>query len=338
MRNDTPLFSIIVPVYNVEKYLNQCVDSILKQTYDNYEIILIDDGSTDSSGKICEEYKRKVPDKINVIHQKNGGLSKARNVGLSCAKGEYVLFLDSDDFLLKEDVVEKLADSCCGQDMIAFEWKEIFEGDMLALTEISYQDFDIPGTIDGASFLEKILDIHPGIPWYSWMYAYKRAYIQEKQFVFQEGRAYEDILFTPRAVLNATAISILPYRVYGYRRSRLGSITATVKYKNLYDHLFAAASNVKMVQAIRQLNEDLKRKLLSNFAEGYFSVMINVYALANKEDRKKITEDLREYSYLALYACGKKQVMARKIMNTFGMMPAIWLLNARRVLKRRLGR
>lgn len=336
MKSNRPFFSIIVPVYNVEKYLCQCVNSILMQTYDDYEIILIDDGSTDSSGKVCEEYRRKAPNKICVIHQNNGGLSKARNVGLSQARGRYALFVDSDDFLLGEDALKEIANICCNQDMIAFEWKEIFEGEKLSLTEVSYQGLAISKPMDGVSFIEKILDIHPGIPWYSCMYAYKLAYIQEHDFCFEEGRAYEDILFTPKAVLNAESISILPYRVYGYRRSRLGSITATVKYKNLRDHLYAADNNVKLIHAMSWVNESLKRKLLSNFSEGYFSVMINVCALPNREDRKKIIQDLIKYRNIVKYACGKKQVLAREIMNIFGMMPAIWLLNARRIIKRRL--
>ena len=93
-----PLVSIIVPVYNVEKYLKRCVDSILAQTFIDYELILVDDGSSDSSDIICDEYAAKF-DKIYVIHQKNGGLSAARNAGMSIARGEYFLFCDSDDYV-----------------------------------------------------------------------------------------------------------------------------------------------------------------------------------------------------------------------------------------------
>lgn len=92
-------FSILVPVYNVEKYLEQCVESLLSQTYEgDYEIILVDDGSTDSSGKICDRYAEKNPDRIKVVHKENQGLISARDVGIKEAKGEYSLFVDSDDF------------------------------------------------------------------------------------------------------------------------------------------------------------------------------------------------------------------------------------------------
>ena len=101
-----PLISVIVPVYNVEDYLRKCLDSIVNQTYKNLEIILIDDGSTDNSGKICDEYAAK-DNRIKLIHKPNGGLSDARNAGLEIAKGEYIGFVDSDDYIA-EDMYEFL--------------------------------------------------------------------------------------------------------------------------------------------------------------------------------------------------------------------------------------
>ena len=99
--NITNLISIIIPVYNVEQYLNQCIDSIVNQTYKNLEIILVDDGSTDNSSRICDEYA--LQDKrIKVIHKENGGVSSARNFGLNIAKGEYIGFVDSDDFIERD--------------------------------------------------------------------------------------------------------------------------------------------------------------------------------------------------------------------------------------------
>lgn len=95
------LISVIVPVYNVEKYLNRCVDSIVNQTYKNLEIILVDDGSLDNCGKMCDEYAEK-DSRIKVIHKQNGGLSDARNVGTSAAKGKYLTYIDSDDFVTKD--------------------------------------------------------------------------------------------------------------------------------------------------------------------------------------------------------------------------------------------
>lgn len=93
-----PKISIIVPIYNVEKYIEKCIQSILNQTFSDFELILVNDGSTDSCGEICDKYK-KLDDRIIVIHKVNGGLSSARNAGIDIARGEYIGFIDSDDYI-----------------------------------------------------------------------------------------------------------------------------------------------------------------------------------------------------------------------------------------------
>ena len=100
MDKEQPLISVIVPVYNVEKYLKKCVNSITSQTYENLEILLVDDGSTDLSGQICNEFEKNDA-RIKVIHKKNGGLSNARNVGIEKAQGKYLMFVDSDDVIFR---------------------------------------------------------------------------------------------------------------------------------------------------------------------------------------------------------------------------------------------
>lgn len=100
--------SVIVPIYNVEKYIEKCINSIINQTYKDLEIILVDDGSTDSSGKICDEYAKK-DKRIKVIHKKNGGVSSSRNIALTIANGDYITWIDSDDWIEK-DTYSKLAD------------------------------------------------------------------------------------------------------------------------------------------------------------------------------------------------------------------------------------
>lgn len=101
-------FSILVPVYNVEEYLVQCIESVLKQTYNNYELILVNDGSKDQSGTLCDQYATKCPDKIKVIHKENGGLISARRVGIQAATGDYCIFVDSDDYV-EETLLETVA-------------------------------------------------------------------------------------------------------------------------------------------------------------------------------------------------------------------------------------
>ena len=108
-----PLISVIVPIYNVEKYLDRCVDSIINQTYKNLEIILVDDGSPDNCPQMCDDYAKK-DSRIKVVHKENGGLSDARNVGMEVATGEYVSFIDSDDYIsldFYETLLETIVDN-----------------------------------------------------------------------------------------------------------------------------------------------------------------------------------------------------------------------------------
>ena len=118
--------SIIVPVYNTEKYLKECVDSVLNQTMSDLELVLVDDGSTDSSGKICDEYV-KYDNRVNCIHQPNGGAGKARNTGIRAAVGEYLLFLDSDDYL-NTDLLKQLLNNNRTYDMLFFQFSCIKNG------------------------------------------------------------------------------------------------------------------------------------------------------------------------------------------------------------------
>ena len=140
------LISVIVPVYNVERYLYKCIDSILNQTYLNLQIILVDDGSTDSSGMICDEYKMK-DSRVQVIHKNNGGLSDARNFGIDEAKGSYYAFIDSDDFIEK-DMIESMYCSVKKEsvDIAVCNMKRIYEdGD----TDTFYEPYNSETTLLG---------------------------------------------------------------------------------------------------------------------------------------------------------------------------------------------
>lgn len=157
MQNNTPLVSVVIPVYKAEKYLNGCVDSVIDQTYKNIEIILVDDGSPDNCGKICDEYAKK-DNRIVVVHKENGGLPSARNAGMDKAKGEYICFVDSDDTvedeyvrLLLESLLENGTDmSVCGRNSIYSEnstvknvpKKRVINRENISENEISYL-FDI---------------------------------------------------------------------------------------------------------------------------------------------------------------------------------------------------
>lgn len=108
MKNDTPFFSVVIPVYNSERYLNECISSIFAQTCDDFELVLVDDESKDSSGRICDDWKEKYPEKVQVVHQKNTGVYIAKRNGISASKGQYIYVMDNDDLIVTENAFEEL--------------------------------------------------------------------------------------------------------------------------------------------------------------------------------------------------------------------------------------
>lgn len=213
--NFQPKVSVIVPVYNVERYLRECADSVLGQSYENIELILVDDGSTDGSGNICDEYAER-DSRVRVIHRSNGGLSVARNTALDEAVGEWVMFVDSDDAIIK-NAIELLLDAAIGSDseisMGALECAELIGNGNLenaptaccitmngieACRKILYQSDEKKGLIVSACgklFAKKLID----------------------RFRFTPGILYEDLDQIPEIVAAAKKVVCLPTVVYYYR-------------------------------------------------------------------------------------------------------------------------
>lgn len=332
---DKPFFSIVVPVYNVEAYLDECIHSVFAQTFSSYEIILVDDGSTDRSGEICDRYAEQKKRTVHVIHKDNHGLSSARNAALPRTVGEYVLFLDSDDILLDENVLQGLHDRIQDEDMVIFEWKEFVTGqDWHTLpSKVSFHDAQVENKTDAKDYLLSILSIHAGMPWYPWMYAYKNAYMQEKKLSFLENHLYEDVLFTPRALLGTKSIGVYTHPVYGYRIRRPGATTMTVKLSTMEDMLYAASHNIEWASKDSSLSQRLQELLCSNFSMLYFSVFINYFGLKSAEERKILRKDLKEKAWIMDYMRTPKQVWARRMLHVFGFLPTAFLLDIRRRVK-----
>ena len=183
MKND--LISIIIPVYKVEKYLEKCIESVLKQTYTNLQIILVDDGSPDNCGKICDEYAKK-DSRIEVIHKANGGLSDARNVGISKAKGRYIGFVDSDDYI-KEDMYEILLNLIKKYDAdvsICNLYDVIDENECIRNKENGIREYS------RLDILKEVL-LDKNIQSYAWNKLYEKELFDEIKYPI--GKKYEDI-------------------------------------------------------------------------------------------------------------------------------------------------
>ena len=208
--------SIIVPVYNVEAYLKKCVDSLLSQDLprDAYEIILVDDGSTDSCGAMCDAFAAEQGN-IRVIHQQNRGLSGARNSGLAVASGEYILFVDSDDFL-NPNVLGALVGQMERQnlDILRFNYRNVnMDGEVFEPNKYSKPFVDYSSEVcDGVAFLNERL----GFACYAWQFLVKASLLQKEGNAFKEGIYFEDVEWTPGILLQAGRVASTDTVVYNY--------------------------------------------------------------------------------------------------------------------------
>lgn len=203
-----PKISIIVPVYNVEKHLNKCVDSILCQTFKDFELILVDDGSTDTSGKICDEYIKK-DDRIKVIHQKNSGLSSARNAGIEASCGEFLGFIDSDDYV-EDDMYQVLYDDIfsSGADISLCGLYDVY-GEKCIKNKHSIDRCVLDSKTAFKLVLEsKLISVSAVNKLY-------RKHLFEKMR-YPVGKTYEDAFLTPILLFNSNKVSYNPLPKYYY--------------------------------------------------------------------------------------------------------------------------
>lgn len=281
------LISVIVPIYKVEKYLSECVDSILNQTYENFEIILIDDGSPDNSGKICDEYASK-DNRIKVIHKENGGLPSARNAGLNVASGEYVAFVDSDD-AIENNYLEEL-------------YKSIIE----EKSDVSFCKIAWYNGVDTFDFKEKLPDHSIDVNCKNEEFSAfaKRFFTQKNNFFgsvcrslfpkkvyknvrFDEGikKGAEDLVFTLNSLKYAEKLSFVNKELYKYRVN-LSSVTYTYKKDFL-------ASQIHFKRDIENVVKDLKLDAFDKILDIYFC-LICYYLFSNELKFRKSIPNSRE--------------------------------------------
>ena len=327
-------FSFIIPVYNVDKYIGKCIDSILSQSYRNFEIILIDDGSTDRSGKICDEYKEK-DNRIKVYHGKNTGLSGARNKGIELCEGEYIIFLDSDDYWVS-DKLKILAEECNKNkvDILVYNY-EIYDEKYKKITIPKGIKFNnvFKEVIDGQTYLEKVLEINPLYQWYAWSYAIKAKNIKELKF--KVGIKYEDVDLMYKVILNANKIIVIDEIIIRYRLSRPGSITHDVKVQTEKDKLDVIKNCINTVNTLN-IRLDLKRLLNNNFSCLYYSSLMLCNDIKSQEERKVLIHILKEYMWICEYTTNRGQKFIHLLIKVFGVNLVCLLLGVRKRVKSRM--
>lgn len=226
-----PLVSIIVPVYNVEKYIHKCLNSILNQSYYNLEVILVDDGSTDKSGEICDEYAL-LDKRIHIIHKENGGLSSARNAALDIVSGEYIAFVDSDDWIERE-MIEKLVEKAIEEeaDMVQCGFRYVNEHNDIKGTNSS-KGIVISNneSLIDLYFSQKIIDV------VVWNKLYKK-YLFDNIRMF-EGRNNEDTMIMPEILLQVGKFINIDGEYYNYLKREDSIMSNKFSLKKL-DSIFA---------------------------------------------------------------------------------------------------
>ncbi|MEI3337525.1 MAG: glycosyltransferase family 2 protein [Clostridium sp.] len=255
------LISVIIPVYNVENYIEKCIYSVINQSYKNLEIILVDDGSTDKSGVLCDKYE-KIDKRIKVIHKENGGLSSARNMGLDCANGEYIMFLDSDDFV-ETTILQELYSLC---------YKNNVE---ISICNYKYINNDKEEANDKEENAEYIYDniekfhkmfFEGKFFWMAWGKLYKRRVFNN--FRFKENQIYEDFYLIPRIILNTSKVAYTTKSLY-YYTIREESIMGKSKYKINKDLIYIINENVDYFKKQCKINEQKKVCILGIILHGF---------------------------------------------------------------------
>lgn len=265
-------FSIIVPVYNVAPYLRQCVDSLLSQNYEDYEILLIDDGSTDDSGSICDEYAAQ-SDRIRVIHQENHGLSGARNTGLDHARGEWIVFVDSDDwvesdmlFLLNREMQRTRADVYC------FNARKVSADGARTVEKLTFfienDAFTLENEEQRYTFFAKQL-MRYKFGWEVCFRVFRTELIRRYNLHFRPTQEVfaEDYLFSFQYLLHVRKIGWLCNYFYCYRQ-REDSLLGAKKLETILGRLHALAG-----YAYQDVRNQKKKKFIREFAGLYFHLL-----------------------------------------------------------------
>lgn len=280
--------SVIIPIYNVEKYLEKCIDSVLAQTYRNIEIILVDDGSTDKCADICDSYLKK-DSRVKVIHKVNGGLSSARNAGLDIAEGDFISFVDSDDFIEKE-MLEKLYEALMEADadmaVCNFRWIDTNGARIAKQSKIVIHD----GILDESAYWRKVYEPNGSCYVVAWNKLYRRS-IWEK-LRYPEGKINEDEYVLHEILRVCNKVSCISYVGYNYI-IREDSIMASKMKRANFDVLDAWFLRIFYFEKNCNYDE-IKRQL----SECCVELLVRYHTCRTKEEKERFQKYVQEYKVL----------------------------------------
>lgn len=282
------MFSIIIPVYNSEKYLEQCLNSIINQSYQEFEVIIVNDGSTDNSLDICKKFCKRYK-KIKLINQKNKGVSAARNIAISLAKEKYIMFIDADDFL-DELALEKIYNKLNDIDLLCFSYKKIYKNKTV--------DVELENDLDSKEKIQDRIFLDDKIGGFVWNKVFKREIIIENEICFRADIHYcEDYIFLSEYLKFCKKIKYCRLAVYNYRM-RKSSVS--------FD--FYNKKNVSVLKSFEKLTE-----LYNNIPKYYYKFCYD-YILSYYKFKKIVDDDFKNEKILNLeYEIVKNKKIKEKI-------------------------
>ena len=316
--------SIIVPVYNVEAYLHECVDSILNQSYQNLEVILVDDGSPDSCPQICDEYAIK-DTRVKVIHKENGGLSDARNVGIATSTGDYVLCIDSDDYWGDKEGIASLIDVVDKHDgkvdIVMFGRTVHYEDNnkVSIWPSLDLERINGRGKIEVLTYLTEIGNLYTS--------ACNKMILRSllvNGVEFKKGLLSEDLDWSLQVYLKANRFYAVNNPFYQYRK-RSGSITTTMKEKNFRDLLYIISKWTEKLPSIEMPDEE--RNIYLGFLCYQYCILMGLLSRADKSIREAIQKEMKQYEWLLKYDCNYKTHLVCTLYKTIGFNLTVKILS-----------
>lgn len=312
-----PFLSIIIPVYNVEKYLPQCIESVIDQKLNDVEIILVDDGSPDQCPQICDSYAEKY-DHVDVIHKKNGGLSSARNAGIEAAQGSYCIFMDSDDYWNPEVDVKQMLEvvkQSKDVEMFLFTSYDLIEGEgffkrnehqnlkniRTDTVQHYYQDLLNNGNLEVSAYT-KIL---------------KKDFIVNNQLYFCENLLSEDNQWMLRVLRKLNSVAIIDEPLYICRTDRQDSITHTIKKKNIEDLLKIIQESIDFYDDKSNLDE--WKKMEWCYASYLWFSALGLSVKLSPKDRKEVKSPFEKTKVVCAYSNSKKTKLCYLVLKIMGI-------------------
>lgn len=322
-----PFLSIIIPVYNAEKYLQACFDSIKRQSFTDYEVIIIDDGATDNSPNICDKYAES-DDRVKVYHLPNGGASRARNIGFDKANGKYVYCIDNDDCFYDEEYFTKIYDSLSKNEVDILQTGATYVSDEPNAKETVVDYSDV------SDFSSDEVEI--AIDWLvknnkyetsCWTKIIKTDFLRENKLYFDESLVVEDFDWNMRFLQCVKSYGILKSASY-IHIYRQGSITAAKgakRHKNCVDQIETIKKYADLFQT-EGFSTQLNKSLLSFLTYQYY-ITIGLASTLDKEYKKDIKNSLKQIKFIVEFSSGKQQKLLKLIYNLFGFNALTFVLS-----------